>query len=119
MLWGIVNAYINNAFFLLCTRWQEVIYLPPHYLDLQPIEIVWAITKGEVRRQYTTDTTFKEVLGCLEAAFAKLRSCTVQGCINKANKHLNALFEYVDQLEENNDMDDDEEDDMINLMIPH
>ena len=115
VLWGRVNAYINKSFLpVVCQMAKdaghEVIHSPPHYSDLQPIEIVWANVKGEVGRQHTTDTTFKEVLVRLEAAFAKLQSCTVQGCINKPNKHLNALFAYIVQLEENDDMDDDEED---------
>ena len=41
---------------------HEVIFYLPHYSDMQPIEIVWENHKGEVRREYTTQKTIKDVL---------------------------------------------------------
>jgi len=61
---------------------------------------VWAIVKGEVGRQYTTETTFKQVLVRLKDAFDKLQPHTVQGCINKANKNLAALHRHVVKVDE-------------------
>ena len=77
MLWEIGNDYIKKTFLPVVRQMakdagHEVVYSPAHYLDLQPIEIVWAIVKGEVGRQYTTETTFRQVLERLEAAFTKL-----------------------------------------------
>ena len=54
-------------------------------------------------RQYTTNTTFKTVLTRLKKAFDELDSITVQGCINKANKHLDELREHIMQQEDNNE----------------
>ena len=51
---------------------HEVIFSPPNYSDLQPIEIVWENIKGEVGRKYTTQTTFKDVLVRLKESFPNL-----------------------------------------------
>ena len=74
------------------TEGHEVLYSPPHYSNLQPIETVWAIVKGDVGRQYSITTTFADVLQCLISAFDKVQPQTVQGCINKANKTLNEFY---------------------------
>ena len=79
---------------------HEIIFSPPHHSDLQPIELVWANVKGIVGRQYTTDTTFKDVLDCLRSAFEGLQSSTVAGCIWKANKHLDELWEHIQIVDE-------------------
>ena len=74
---------------------HEVLFTPPHFSDLQPIETVWAIVKGIVGRQYTTTTTFKDVLLRLKHAFETLQPHTVQGCIKKANKNLDKLRQSI------------------------
>ena len=62
---------------------HEVLYSQPHYFDLQPIEIVWDIVKGDVDQQYLTETSFKDILECLKHTFCTLQTHTVQGCINQ------------------------------------
>ena len=74
---------------------HQILFSPPHYSDLQPIETVWAIVKGEVGRQYTDKTTFAQVLDRMQTAFNKLTSEQVQGCINKANGRLWELRELI------------------------
>lgn len=54
-------------------RGHMVRFTPPHHSDLQPIETVWAIVKGEVGHHYTSATTFKEIRDRLEMAFARLQ----------------------------------------------
>ena len=51
---------------------HEILYSPPHYSDLEPIETVWAIVKGEVGRLYDNETTMKDVNQRLQAAFENL-----------------------------------------------
>ena len=70
----------------------EVLYSPPHYSDLKPIETVWAIVKCDVGRQYSTETSFKDVLERSKLAFYTLQAHTVQGCINKSNRKLKEHF---------------------------
>ena len=76
-------------------RGHQVVWSPPHHSDLQPIELVWANVKGTVGRQYTTETSFKDVLHRLETAFHNLKTQTVRGCIRKANKHLDDLLVHI------------------------
>ncbi|EGD82669.1 hypothetical protein PTSG_03330 [Salpingoeca rosetta] len=79
---------------------HEVLWTPPHYSDLQPIEIVWANVKGDVGRQYNYDTTFKDVRQRLDEAFATLTPKTVEGCIAKANARLDELYRQITSLDE-------------------
>lgn len=39
-------------------RGHKVLYTPPYHSELQPIEKVWAKIKGDVGRQYDSNTTF-------------------------------------------------------------
>ena len=57
---------------------------PPYHAQLQPIECVWAIVKGYVGRRYTNFTTFSMVKSRLQDAFHTLDPKQIQGCINKA-----------------------------------
>jgi len=118
MLWSSLKEYIRANVQPIVRKMaeeagHEVLFSPPHHSDLQPIELVWAIVKGEVGRQYTPDTSFGQVLERLKHSFYNLESCTVQGCINKANKHLDCLWEHIhqiDQLEEEEDGQFNEDD---------
>ena len=74
---------------------HEVIFSPPHHSDLQPIELVWAVVKGVVGRQYCSGTTMSLVLARLQKAFHSLSSSTIKGCIGKANKHLETLYNDI------------------------
>lgn len=89
----VTSEVVNMA----AKRGHTVVYTPPHHSDLQPIETVWAIMKGDVGRQYTSSTTFKEVKARLEIAFSHLKASTVQGCINKANRILESTYQLVHQ----------------------
>ncbi len=42
-------------------RGHGVLFTPPYHSNLQPIELVWANSKGEVGRQYDTNTTIQDV----------------------------------------------------------
>ena len=85
---------------------HEVLFSPPHFSDLQPIQIVWANVKGEVGRQYTTETTFAQVKERLQAAFDHLKSETVAGCIRTANRHLSKLYEHITKMDLVDEADD-------------
>ncbi|RHZ15828.1 hypothetical protein DYB26_011469 [Aphanomyces astaci] len=63
----------------------------------RPIEIVWAIVKCQVGRQYTQDTTFRQVLVRLKEAFKDLKASSIKGCIHKADQQLYKLEEYIKQ----------------------
>jgi transposase len=131
MLWPKLSEYVRKnikpvVVSMAAARGHEVLFSPPHYSDLQPIEIVWAIVKGVVGRQYTTETTFQQVRERLEKAFQDLLPKTVQGCINKANSHLKRLYTHITKIElleeaesddnadESEDTDGSDEDDASN-----
>ena len=93
---------------------HKVVWSPPHHSDLQPIELIWANVKGTVGRQYTTNTTFKDVLIRLKKAFDELQTTTVRGCIRKAKKHLDELLQHIlqqEQADEDGEIKEDEEND--------
>ena len=97
MLWDLLSKYISLNIVPVIVQMakyagHEVLYTPPHYSDLQTIELVWAIVKGEVGMQYTTNATFGLVLTRLNKAFGNLCADTVAGCIRKTNKNLENLF---------------------------
>jgi hypothetical protein len=93
-----------------------VLFTPPRYSELQPIETVWAIVKGRVGRQYTTATTLADVEDRLRAEFAALVPKTVEACIQRANKNLAKLLELITRSEKareddsSSEREEDEED---------
>ncbi len=113
-IWQLLEAHVQTAQPIICNmaknEGHEVVFSPPHYSDLQPIELVWANVKGQVGRQYTTETKLEDVRLRLEAAFDGLESKTVQGCINKANKMLKKLHDHLFKVDEQEDEDYEEDD---------
>lgn len=53
---------------------HEVLFTPPCYSDLQPIELLWAKVKGAAARTYKKGITFREVRDNLEKQFEELVS---------------------------------------------
>ncbi|KAH9094469.1 hypothetical protein LEN26_018316 [Aphanomyces euteiches] len=80
-------------------RGHDVVFTPPHHSDLQPIELVWAAVKDEIGRQYTTITSFDDVLRRLYTAFDGLTLKTIHGCINESKRRLFALNEHLERIE--------------------
>lgn len=83
---------------------HELIFSPPHYSDLQPIELVWAIVKAQVGRQYVDSSSMDQVEERLLNAFKSLKSRSVAGCIRKSFKFLHDIKEMITS------PDNDEED---------
>jgi transposase len=88
-------------------RGHDVIYTPPRFSDLQPIEYVWAMVKGIAGRQYTSETTFAQVLQRLEDAFEQVSPQFVRNCIKRTNQDLYELLSHVE--EDQDDADGDSE----------
>ncbi|ETV71564.1 hypothetical protein H257_13231 [Aphanomyces astaci] len=79
-----------------------------HHSNLQPIEVVWAIIKGNVGRRYQDDTTFQEVGQRLDAACANLTSHSIFGYIRKAEYDLLDLHRHVSYIDDDNYQEDNE-----------
>lgn len=102
-LWTKLLPIINAVEPVVCqmarAEGHEIVFTPPYHSDLQPIERVWAVVKGNVGRQYNDSTTFADVLRRLNDAFASLTSETVQGCIKKSYHCLTALEKHIKTIE--------------------
>ncbi|KAG7362121.1 hypothetical protein IV203_025787 [Nitzschia inconspicua] len=65
---------------------HEVLLTPPYHSDLQPIELVWAMVKCAVGRQYNNETTLELVHLRLLAQFDRLQTSgydSIAGMIKK------------------------------------
>jgi hypothetical protein len=96
---------------------HEILYSPPNLSYLSPIETVWANIKGDIGREYTDETTTKDVEERLLRAFNNVKSKQVAGVIKKTNGH---IYELLMEIMEEDNADDyatlvgngsDEEDD--------
>ncbi|EEY67691.1 uncharacterized protein PITG_17912 [Phytophthora infestans T30-4] len=89
------------------TKGHDVIFTPPYYSDLQPIEFVWASVKGQVGRQYTATTTFQQVRQRLDVVFGEISERSIQGCIDKARANLLDLSVHIKAQDEVSESDSD------------
>ncbi|KAG9410994.1 hypothetical protein AC1031_016647 [Aphanomyces cochlioides] len=92
-------------------RGHRVLYTPPYHSNLQPIELVWAVIKGEVGRQYNTETTFQDVESRLEQVFRNITPKIIHGCICAAESELMKLQEHLRAIEAIEDESDSGESD--------
>ena len=70
-----------------CTRqlmWTQVVFTPPHYSDLAPVELIWAYIKQAVSSQYDINTTLEDVRRRLLERKENIPSRVVEGCFRKA-----------------------------------
>ncbi|ETV77497.1 hypothetical protein H257_08907 [Aphanomyces astaci] len=78
---------------------HRVVLTSPHHSDLQPIELVWAIVKGQVGRRYTDETGLSEVKARLEEAFDDLKPSSIQGCIKASEVKLQKLYDHLVEID--------------------
>ena len=98
------KKYITECCVYECVQLAEaqghtVVFTPPYYSDLQPIELVWARIKGNVGRQYSIHTTLSMVLERLDREFDILLnsgSSSIQGMINKCAERTEKLYKEAD-----------------------
>ena len=83
---------------------HQVLFTPPYHSDFQPIELLWALIKGNVGRQYddqtTLDTVYKRLMDEFEDVKTKHESIT--GMIEKCAETARKFYE---------ELEDDDEDD--------
>ncbi|EGD72070.1 hypothetical protein PTSG_11539 [Salpingoeca rosetta] len=85
---------------------HKVLFSPPCYSDLNPIELVWALIKGNVGRRYSLDTTFEDVERRLEEEIQRLAEdrgqyrkdgkTRVQAIIDSIDKQLERQRRIID-----------------------
>ncbi|RHY34040.1 hypothetical protein DYB32_001192 [Aphanomyces invadans] len=104
ILWEKLSQYIHKhidpvVVDMAKKRGHTVVFTPPHHSDLQPIELVWAIVKGEVGRRYDNETKFADVKKRINAAFAALTTGAMKGCVKVVQEKLKLLHEYLVQVD--------------------
>ena len=79
---------------------HEVVFTPPHYPDLKPIELVWALIKCNVGRKYSEGTTLREVKQRLDKEFERLKTPDggkeVERIIRSVEKTIERLWKKVE-----------------------
>jgi len=86
-------------------RGHTIKYTPPYHSRLQPIELVWACVKGRVGRQYSVDTTVKDVRRQLDEAFDSLPADFIYKCIENSKAEVVRLDKYIRDLDAADDAD--------------
>lgn len=76
---------------------HTVLFTPPHYSDLQPIELLWASIKTKVGLKYTTGTTMHDVRSRLNSAFTDLDSLEGSTLIEKIIRHVDSFLHSIEQ----------------------
>ncbi|RHY24745.1 hypothetical protein DYB32_008716, partial [Aphanomyces invadans] len=104
ILWEELSQYIHKnidpvVVDMAKKRGHTVVFTPPHHSDLQPIELVWAIFKGEVGRRYDNETKFADVKKRIDAAFAALTPYAMKGCVKVVQEKLKLLHEHIVQVD--------------------
>lgn len=89
---------------------HELLILPVHHPELNPIELVWAFLKNECAQKLRNDITFKEVFENLHESFNNLSAQICQNCythVKKTEKELWIIDLILDSIEEfiNNDVE--------------
>jgi hypothetical protein len=87
----LIKVYIASSVKIEVDRLAEegghtVLFTPAYHSDLQPIELVWALVKGNVGRQYSNQTTLDMVYERLMHEFNKLEDSghrSINGMIEK------------------------------------
>jgi hypothetical protein len=89
---------------------HEVLFTPPYYSDLQPIELAWAYVKGAVGQQYSVGTTLQIVHTRLLNEFTRLEGDhkAVAGMIRGCTERAHILFQEM-ELEDDDDLAEEEE----------
>ncbi|GET50012.1 hypothetical protein H257_11777 [Rhizophagus irregularis DAOM 181602=DAOM 197198] len=93
---------------------HEVFYTPPYHCELQPIEGVWAVVKGEVARSGPHPNLLSIRNTLLDAFKNKINSKVILGLWRKTLKNAKAYFEADENAnligEESDDYSDTDDD---------
>jgi hypothetical protein len=121
-----VRKYIETNVPLEIVRLAEekghkVLFTPPYHSDLQPIELVWALVKGNIGRQYAIGTTLEIVNQRLETEFKKLQMTgqasierMIESCAKTAARMHDEALDDDDGNYESDESDHDEEEEEEN-----
>jgi hypothetical protein len=96
---------------------HKVQFTAPYHSDLlQPIELVWALVKGNIGRQYNLQTTLANVYERLNVKFERLQGsgrASIDGLVEKCAKRTEEMYIESQQNDKDNDYDSDEDYDQL------
>lgn len=86
---------------------HKVVWSPPCYFDLSPIELLWTDIKGRVAGQYSKQTTFHDVGERLKREFDLCDTNERKESILNMINHSHALLQKINQEMNEEDVHDD------------
>ena len=87
---------------------HEILFTPPYHSDLKPIELLWALIKGNIGRSYSLGITLTEVEEKLKNEFYLICSEVAQKLIGSMIESINAKI-YIDDNGESNNLETESE----------
>ena len=89
---------------------HQILWTAPGYSDLQPIELVWALIKGNVGRQYDIDTSLQDVHDRLLREVERMDFTSgiryINSVIEKCFKKSQGIWDDINKQPEDDDDDD-------------
>ena len=86
---------------------HRILWSPPCFSDLNPIELVWAYMKRRIAAQYSVSTTFADVGYRLSCEFIHLRTQEGSRVIANTMRHLESIAAQLLSKIESDDSEDD------------
>lgn len=89
---------------------HKVLFTPPYHSDLQPIELVWALVKGNVGQQYSVGTTLEEVYDRLMLEFGKLEESGHVSIVKMIEKCATTALQMWEEKKDDDNLVEDDSD---------
>jgi hypothetical protein len=114
----LVKQFIANNVKIEVERLAEegghtVLFTPAYHSDLQPIELVWALVKGNVGQQYSNQTTLDIVYERLMHEFNKLEDSGHRSINGMIEKCAALALEFHGEMDADDEMEDGDHDDAL------
>jgi transposase len=90
---------------------HTVLFTPAYHSDLLPIELVWAMVKGNVGRQYSNQTTLDMVYERLMHEFNQLEDKGHHSIYGMIEKCASLAAEFYAEMDAEDDMEEEDPDD--------
>ena len=75
-----------------------LLYTPPYFPQLQPIESLWGIVKGVVRKQYTLGRSWQTTLQQIKDALAAITSKQSGDCFHQTRRYIDEWISKDEEL---------------------
>jgi hypothetical protein len=111
----LVKAYIDNNVPIEIKRLAEeggqtVLFTPAYHSDLQPIELVWSLVKGNVGRQFSNQTTLDLIYERLMHELNQLEDSGHRSINGMIEKCASLALQFYGEIAEEDEMEDEIDD---------